>query len=100
MTHRDRAEQIISNWAREFSATCQSSADGWPALISRIASGMAEASNAELERRRAVETERDNLQAITGDWKRLVAKDQTNRRRTWPPPGPEDQPIEHIREAA
>lgn len=56
-THRERAERIIDEWAGEeleFRAE----------LVNRLAIGMADASNAELQRRRAVEMERDRLRMI------------------------------------
>lgn len=202
MTHEQRAEQIVRGWAEQFEVHANGGAGAFGVLISRIASGMAEASNAELERRRALEWEACNLKAVLnrrqspmdtrwlrhffankavwslstfgpgvrtrgitehirrelteieadpndvmewvdvvllamdGFWRAwmgrhiaehnragraetwehfsqevaehvadvflqwLIDKDGANRFRKWPPPGPEDQPTEHVREGA
>jgi hypothetical protein len=182
MTHEERALAIVDRWDEE-------EAEGRLELIQRISRGMAEASNAELERRRVVEVERDWLRekmraemrmggdpawlreflihkmrwsaatfgpgartqsiiahtrkelleieadksdirewldvvllAIDGYWRQwmadtdldipeerlhflaacdfiqmLLEKQQINEARTWPAPGPQDQPMEHIK---
>lgn len=64
MTHEERARGIVREWANQFEAAANGGSGAFGELERRIATGMAEASNAELERRRAVEAERDRLQYV------------------------------------
>jgi hypothetical protein len=61
MTHEERARAIVAAFSKH---EYYLPVDSEEVLCGLIATGMAEASNAELERRRAVEAERDRLRRI------------------------------------
>lgn len=87
MTHEERAEQIVREWAQQFQAQANGGAGAFGELARRISIATAEGSNAELKRRRVVEEARDQLRRLVDGFDRLEGsgwlRDFLERKSVW-----------------